>query len=60
MQTHSRSSVRRPFLYLVAGVLAVAVSLPLAISSGQTSANGLFDECLGNDCSATLIAQKLD
>ena len=61
MDNSHNQGVRRPYLYLIAAVLAVAITLPLANSSGQIAANGLFDECFGDSCvAATLLANKND
>jgi len=52
--------VRRPILYLIAAIMAVAVALPLAISSGQMKTGGLFDECFGDNCTSPVFASKTD
>ena len=53
----SNPGVRRPALYVFAALLGIALVLPLAISSGQTGAEGIFDECFAASCSAnTLVA----
>jgi len=46
------TGVRRPYLYMLAAILTVAVTLPLANSSGQMGAGGLFDECFNDSCVA--------
>ena len=53
----SGSSVKRPILYFVAAAFAIALAVPLAASSGQMQAGGIFDECFGSTCdSATMLA----
>lgn len=53
------SGVKRPTLYAIAAAFAVALALPLALSSGQLQSNGIFDECFGADCQTySVIAQN--
>lgn len=53
----SNPGVRRPALYFVAAALGIALMIPLAVSSGQTAAGGIFDECFEASCSSeTMIA----
>ncbi len=47
----SKPGVQRPLLYVLAAVLAVAVAIPLAVSTGQATVGGIFDECFDADCS---------
>ncbi len=48
-------SVRRPFLYVVAALFAIALAVPMAVSSGQASNGGIFDECFGANCSNAVV-----
>jgi hypothetical protein len=51
----TRQSVRRPFLYVVAALFAIALAVPMAVSSGQASNGGIFDECFGAGCSNAAV-----
>ncbi len=51
----TNQSVRRPFLYVVAALFAIALAVPLAVSSGQASGGGIFDECFGASCSNAAV-----
>jgi len=56
----SDPGVKRPLLYVVAAVLGIAMAVPLAVSSGQMSAGGIFDECFDNSCSGAAVYAKAD
>lgn len=51
----SKPGVRRPALYFFIAALGIALVIPLAISSGQTGANGIFDECFDAYCGASAL-----
>lgn len=54
---NSNQGVKRPILYFLAAILAIALAVPLAATSGQMQTGGIFDECYGESCkSATLLA----
>jgi len=54
---NSDPGVKRPILYVLAAAFAVALAVPLAASSGQMQAGGIFDECFESACdSATMLA----
>ncbi|MEE9330103.1 MAG: hypothetical protein V3V30_08190 [Parvularculaceae bacterium] len=55
-----KSDVRRPALYAISGLVAMALALPLAIASGQSQANGMFEECFETSCSGETKVAKLD
>ncbi|MEM9495962.1 MAG: hypothetical protein AAGA09_08150 [Pseudomonadota bacterium] len=46
------SGGERPILTIVAALVAIALALPLAISSGQMTVGGIFDECYEEPCGA--------
>lgn len=52
---HKGGGVQRPLLYLVAALIAVAIALPLAVSTGQTQIGGIFDECFEQSCDGTTL-----
>lgn len=61
MDTSQSQGVRRPYLYMIAAILTVAITLPLANGSGQMKSSGLFDECFADSCTApTVLASKND
>ncbi|NNE42560.1 MAG: hypothetical protein HKN14_16765 [Marinicaulis sp.] len=59
MRNAQASSVKRPYLYIIAAVIAVSATLPLANGSGQTKLGGIFDECFGDACSNSLTYAEL-
>ena len=60
MHRAPEEGVRRPYLYLIAALITVAIALPLANSSGQMKTGGLFDECFGDSCTKPIFASKND
>ncbi len=52
----SNPGVKRPFLYAVAAAFAIALAIPLALSSGQANVGGIFDECFEANCGVALFA----
>jgi len=56
----SDPGVKRPLLYIIAAVLSIAMAVPLAVSSGQMSAGGIFDECFDNACTSAAVFAKAD
>lgn len=51
----SNPGVRRPVLYAVAAVVAIALAIPLAANTGQLSAGGIFDECYAASCDGRIL-----
>ena len=60
MNEPQSQGVRRPYLYMIAAIVTVAITLPLANGSGQMSASGMFDECFGTECATTTLLAKND
>lgn len=56
----SEPGVKRPFLYAVAAAFAIALAMPLAVSSGQLQAGGMFDECYGAQCDGAAMFASAD
>ena len=54
----SNPGVRRPFLYVIAAVMGIALAIPLAISSGQIHAGGIFDECFNASCDGVAVMAR--
>ena len=52
----SNPGVRRPTLYILAALIGIVLVLPLAISSGQLGAGGIFDECYDSCSGNAMIA----
>lgn len=56
----SAPGVQRPLLYVVAAVIAVALAVPLAVSSGQIKSGGIFDECYEEPCDGAALLARAD
>ncbi|MEO1243254.1 MAG: hypothetical protein AAFX54_15190 [Pseudomonadota bacterium] len=56
----SAPGVQRPLLYVVAAVIAAALAVPLAVSSGQIKSGGIFDECYEEPCDGAALLARAD
>jgi len=51
----SNPGVKRPILYFAVAALAIAMAVPMALSSGQMQVGGIFDECYDAPCSGAAV-----